>query len=160
MIIFLNAADAITFNGHDVDVSLVTPGNVPRVSHDVVFLACGVFGVPNDCHGMVDVGCACGGVDDTGLVAKEYSIVCSHKSRNWTLSNGSKQVSSSSCRNLVVVSDSYSTSGISLALPLFSLVWVILSGHLRMFLQVIEGVVVPTSIATCRCSVAINQLLL
>jgi len=67
----LDAADAKTIDGSDSEVTVLTPGLSPGVSHDVVLDA--VFGsVTNGDDGMVQTGAAILAGDDAAFVLLEY----------------------------------------------------------------------------------------
>mmetsp|Transcript_6621 Transcript_6621/g.9000 ORF Transcript_6621/g.9000 Transcript_6621/m.9000 type:complete len:322 (+) Transcript_6621:157-1122(+) len=70
----LDTADAVTFDDSELDVALVTPGGVPGVLDEPVVLA--VLGAVADGEdGVIELGAALGGVEDTGLVGLEDHLV-------------------------------------------------------------------------------------
>lgn len=72
----LDTADtwAITVVGN-LEVSLVTPGGGPGVLDEVVVLSRGISSVSDGEDTVVELGSALGGVEDTGLVGLEDSLV-------------------------------------------------------------------------------------
>mmetsp|Transcript_228 Transcript_228/g.341 ORF Transcript_228/g.341 Transcript_228/m.341 type:complete len:336 (+) Transcript_228:102-1109(+) len=70
----LDTADAVTFDDSELDVALVTPGGVPGVLDEPVVLA--VLGAVADGEdGVIELGAALGGVEDTGPVGLEDHLV-------------------------------------------------------------------------------------
>jgi len=70
----LDTADALAVNDGKLDVALVSPGGVPGVLDEPVVLA--VLGAPSDGEdGVVEVGSALGGVEDTAGVGLEDHFV-------------------------------------------------------------------------------------
>ena len=83
----MDTADSLTLNGSDLDVSLISPGGSPGVSHEVVLLA--VLGsVTNSGDGVVELGSASGGVEDTGLVLLEDGSIGLNSHGDWLLGDG------------------------------------------------------------------------
>lgn len=70
----LDTADTSALLGSDLDVTFVTPGSAPGVSDDVVVLA-GLGSVSDGSDGVVEVGAAGGGVEDTRVVKLEDGLV-------------------------------------------------------------------------------------
>ena len=70
----LDTADTIAIDDSELDVALVTPGGVPGVLNEPVFLA--VLSAPADGEdGVVKSGAAVGAVEDTTLVGLEDVLV-------------------------------------------------------------------------------------
>jgi len=70
----LDTADTFTVNDSELNVTLVTPGGVPRVLHKPVILS--VFGAVADGEdGVIALGAASGAGENTRLVGLEDSLV-------------------------------------------------------------------------------------
>ena len=87
----LDTADTSSVNGGDLDVSLVSPRGSPGVSDDVVLLS--VLGsVSNGSNGVIELGSASSGVQNTGGVVLENSLVGLDGNRHWLLVDGSLEL--------------------------------------------------------------------
>jgi len=84
----LDTADSLTFDGSDLDVSLVSPGSTPRVSDDVVLFS-SLGSVSDGGNGVIEVGSTSSGVQDSGGVLLEDSSVGLNGHGNWLLVDGS-----------------------------------------------------------------------
>lgn len=70
----LDTADTLSFDSSDLDVTLVSPGSGPGVTDDVVLFT-SLGSVSDSSDGVVKVGSAGGGVEDTALVLLEDGSV-------------------------------------------------------------------------------------
>ena len=70
----LDAANTLAVNGSDLDVAAVAPGSAPRVSHDVVLYAA-LSSVADGSDGVVKIGTASGGVENSAMVHLEDRFV-------------------------------------------------------------------------------------
>ena len=82
----LDSADSLALDGSDLDVSLVSPGGSPGVSNDVVLLSV-LSSISNSGDSVVKAGSAGLGVQDTGGVVLEHSLVSLDGDGNWLLVN-------------------------------------------------------------------------
>jgi len=87
----LDTADTLAFNGSDLDVSLVTPGSAPRVSHDVVLFTT-LGSVTNSSDGVVKIGTAGSGVENTAVVHLEDRLVSFNGDGDDTLVEGGNEL--------------------------------------------------------------------
>lgn len=87
----LDTADTSSVNGGDLNVSLVSPRGSPGVSDDVVVLSA-LGSVSNGGNGVIELGSASGGVQNTGGVVLEDSLVGLDGDRNWLLVDGSLEL--------------------------------------------------------------------
>ena len=77
----LDTANAFTIDNSELNVALVTPDGVPGVLDEPVVLA--VLGTVTDSEdGMIELLTAGGGVEDTGLVSLEDSLVSLNEDRD------------------------------------------------------------------------------
>ena len=77
----LDTANACTIDDSELNVALVTPGDVPGVLDEPVVLA--ALGTVTDSEdGMIERRTAGGGVEDTGLVSLEDSVVSLEEDRD------------------------------------------------------------------------------
>jgi len=70
----LDTADTLSIDGSDLDVTFVTPGSTPGVSHDVVVFTT-LGSVSNSGDGVIKVGTASSGVENTAVVHLEDRLV-------------------------------------------------------------------------------------
>jgi hypothetical protein len=156
----LDTADTFTGNGGNLDVSLKSPRSSPGVSNEVVVLA-RLGSVTNGGDGVVEVGSAELGVQDSGFVGLEHGSVGLNGDGNWSLGNGGLQL----------VDGLSWDGGIGLDIDLSGvlggsaglvngLVDVVVLEVLSLLLGVDEGVGLPTTVASVGGGVAINELLL
>jgi hypothetical protein len=87
----LDTADTLAINGSDLDVSLVTPGSAPRVSHDVVLFT-SLGSVTNSSDGVVKIGTAGSGVENTAVVHLEDRLVSFNGDGDDTLVEGGNEL--------------------------------------------------------------------
>jgi hypothetical protein len=72
----LDTADTGSADGGDLDVTFVTPSSTPGVSDDVVVkVGGGIVSITDGGNGVIEVGSASGGVENTGLILLEDSLV-------------------------------------------------------------------------------------
>ena len=163
--LLLDTADTSTVDGGDLDVTLITPGGAPRVSDDIVVLASlGISAITNGSDGVVEVGTALGGVEDTGLVHLEDELVGLNGDGSWLLGNGGLELVDGVGLDVGVARD------LDLLEGLVGLagaggtgargVWVVSHQFIGVGLQVVEGRVLPTTVAAERGLVARDNLLL
>ena len=163
--LLLDTADTLAVNGGDLDVTLITPGGAPRVPDDVVVLAGGsVSAVADSGDGVVEVGTAGGGVHDAGLVHLEDELVGLNGDGSGGGGNGSLELGNGVGLNVGVRADEdLLLGGIGLAgagdtgSRGVGVVTLELLGGL---LEVLEGGVLPTTVATEGGLVAGDNLLL
>ena len=156
----LDTADTWSVNGGDLDVSLVSPVLGPGVSDEVVVLAT-LGSVSNGGDGVVEVGSAVWGVQNTTRVSLEDELVGLNGNGGWSLGDGGLElvdrvgwdVSVGLHVNLTLV------LGV-LARSVSGGVDVIRLEVLGILLSVVEGGMLPSSIATIGDGVAVNELLL
>ena len=78
----MDTADSDTWDGGDLDVTLVTPGSSPGVSDEVVLLS--VLGSVSDGgDGVIELGSAGSGVENTTSVHLEHGSVGLEGHRDW-----------------------------------------------------------------------------
>ena len=159
----LDTADTSTVDGGDLDVTLVTPRGRPGVSDDVVLLT--VLGTIADSgDGVVEVGTALLGVEDTTGVHLEDGLVGLDGDGDWLLGDGGLQSGDGSGWDVLVGSNTNLTlGGIELAgtgLTVSGGVWVGGLELLEVGLEVGEGVGLPSTIASIGGLVAGDDLLL
>ena len=87
----LDTADTFAFNGSDLDVTLVTPSCTPGVSYDVVLFTT-LSSVTNSGDGVVKVGTASSGVENTAVVHLEDRLVGFDGDGNDTLVKGGHEL--------------------------------------------------------------------
>ena len=156
----LDTADTLSSDGSDLDVSLVSPGSSPGVSNKVVLLA--VLGsITNSGDGVVELGSAEAGVQNTGLVLLEDGSVGLNGDGNWLLGNGGLElVNRLSWDGLVGLNAHLSGVLGSLAGSSSGGVGVVVLEVLSLLLGVDEGVGLPSTVASVGLGVAVNELLL
>lgn len=98
----LDSADSDgSLNSGDVDVSTNSPAGSPGVSDDVVILGSG--SAPSDGgDGVIEVGSASGGVEDSTGVSLESKSVGLNGDRDWSEGDGILEGLSGSGLNVVV----------------------------------------------------------
>ena len=145
-------------DGSDSDVSLLSPAGGPGVSDDVVVTNGLISSPSNSSDSVVKLGSTSSRVDDTASVVMEDFLIGLNSYGDDTLLDGTLEASSRSLRNVGIVLDGNGTSGhASMAssrnTSLGGIRVIALKG-LTVILQVLEGFVLPTSIATIASSVA------
>lgn len=90
-----------SFNGGDHDVTLISPSWSPGVSDDVVLLSI-LNTISDGGDGVIEVGSASGGVENTTGVTLEGHSVGLDGNGNWSLSDGSDKLGGRSWLNVVV----------------------------------------------------------
>ena len=163
--LLLDTADTLAIDGGDLDVTLITPAGAPRVTDDVVVLAGGGIGAIADSgDGVVEVGAAGGGVHDTGLVHLEDELVGLDGDGGGGSGNGGLELGNGVSLDVVVGRDEdLLLGGVGLAgagdtgSRGVGVVSLELLGGL---LEVLEGGVLPTTVATVGGLVAGDNLLL
>ena len=156
----MDTADTLSFDGGDLDVSLVSPGSTPGVSDEIIILS--VLGSISDgSNCVVELGSAEGGVQNTGFVLLEDGFVGLNGHGNWLLGNGGLELSNRLGWDGLVGLDS-DPSGVLgiLAGSGSSGIGVVVFEVLGSLLSVDEGVGLPSTVASIRCGVAVNELLL
>lgn len=153
--------------GGDSHVTMLTPAFSPGVSDDVVGLArLLIFAVADSGDGVIKVSSTLMRVDDTSGVVVEDLFVGLDGHRDYTLLNGTLEANSRVLRNISVVLNSDITSGKgSLARGLMAsfgvrVIRVLSFESLTVLLQIIEGLILPSTIAAEAFGVARDQLLL
>lgn len=160
----LDTANTFALNGSDLDVSLVSPGGTPRVTDDVVFLST-LGSVSNGSDGVIEVGTAGGGVEDTASVLLEDGSVGLDGDGDDGLGDGSLELSNAVAWH---VGDGRDLGGGTLELGGDASsgntstrgVWVGGLEGLSLLLKILEGLVLPSTIATVVGLGAGNKLLL
>ena len=82
-----------SFNGGDHDVTLISPVWSPGVSDDVVRLSV-LVSISDSGDGVIELGSASGGVQDTTGVTLESHLVGFDGDGDWSLGDSSKELSS------------------------------------------------------------------
>jgi len=80
-----------TFNGGDHDVTLISPVWSPGVSDDVVRLSV-LVSISDSGDGVIELGSASGGVENTTGVTLESHLVGFDGNRDWSLGDSSKKL--------------------------------------------------------------------
>ena len=156
----LDTADTNSVNGGNLDVSLVSPGGTPRVSDDVVVLG-SIVSVSDGGDGVIKLGSARLGVEDSGLVELEDGSVGLDGDGNWLSSDGGLELRDGSGSNVGVLGNTNLTlGGRVLAGSISSSVWIVRLELLSVGLGVVESVGLPSTIASIGGGIAVNELLL
>lgn len=163
--LLLDTADTLAINGGDLDVTLITPAGAPRVSDDVVLLARGgISAVADSSDGVVKVGTAGGGVEDTGLVHLEDELVGLNGDGSWLEGDGGLEGRDGVGLDVGVARDLDLLEGLVRGAGAGGAgargVWVVRVQFIGVGLQVVEGRVLPTAIAAEGGLVAGDDLLL
>jgi len=161
----LNTADTgSVLDGSNSDVSLLTPGGGPGVSDDVVVSDLIISSPSDSGDGVVKVGSALSRVDDTSGVVVEDLLVSLDGDGDDTLLDSTLEGVGRSGGNLSVVLDGDLPSGkgglASARGTGLGSVWVSSLSVLTMRLQVIESLVLPSTIAAEAGLVARDEFLL
>jgi len=153
-----------SFNSGDHDVTLISPSWSPGVSDDVVLLSI-LNTISDGGDGVIEVGSASGGVENTTGVTLESHLVGLNGNGNWSLSDSSDELSGRSWLNVVVggnvdgwISDLGRLAGSGLSVS--GGVWVLGFKNLSVLLDVFHTLVLPTTLASIAGSIAENELLL
>ena len=90
----LHTADArAIFDSFDIDVSSVPPVCTPGVSEDEVFNPILITTVSNSGDNVVDFDSASGWIDNAAFISPERGLIGFNHDRDWSLSNGSLELS-------------------------------------------------------------------
>ena len=156
----MDTTDTEAVNGTDLDVSGISPGSTPGVSDEVVFLA--VLGsVTNSGDGVVELGSAGSGVHNTRLVLLEDGSVGLNGDGNWLFGNGGLELGNRLLWDGGVLGDGDLTGVLGSFAGLGSGgIGVVILEVLGVLLGVDESVGLPSTVATGRLGVAVNELLL
>lgn len=158
--IFLDATDANSIDGSDVNIPLVSPLRTPRISNNIVLLAA-ACAITDNCNGVIDGGSAISGVDDSSLVVHKDGVVCLNIRGNRSLGDGSLKISNRTGLDPIDSLDvNLSSRGVVLAGLSYTFVCINSFKLLAMILNIAVSVVLQTTTATLRSSVTINNLLL
>ena len=104
----LDAADTLSLNSSDLDVTLVTPDGVPRVLDEPVVKTGSLIGaVTDDKDAVIKVGAAGSGVEDTAGVGLEDTFVGLDGDGDWLLSDGGHQLRDAVRCDISLSGDSY-----------------------------------------------------
>lgn len=156
----LDTADTGSTDDLQLHVSLISPGGTPRVSHDPVADATG-GSVSDHTDGVIEVGSARGGVEDSTSVGLEGGSVGLDEDGDGLLVEGGLDgVNVLGGGHLVAGGLDAGSSVVVSARSVFTGVGVGVFGHGVSTLVVIEGFVLPSSTASMVLLGAINELLL
>jgi len=150
-----------SFNGGDLDVTLISPVWSPGVSDDVVVLSVFVS-ISDSGDGVIEVGSAGGGVKNTTGVTLESHLVGFNGNRDWSLGNSGHQLGGRVLLDVVIGGDEdlwgsflEARSGVSGS----GGVWVFSFGGLSVLLNVFHSFVLPSTLASIARGIAGNELL-
>jgi len=145
----LDTADTGSWDGSDLDVSLVSPRSGPGVSNDVVVLST-LGSVSNGSDGVVELGSALSRVEDTTRVHLEDGFVSLNGDGSWLLGDGGLELINRSSGNVGVGGDlNLSVSLVNMAVAAsWGDIWVGGLGILLVSLKIGEGVGLPSTVAT------------
>jgi hypothetical protein len=160
----LDTADTLALDGSDLDVSSISPGGGPGVSNDVVLLS-SLGSVSDGSDGVVEAGSASSGVKDTTGVELEDRLVSLNCDGNDLLVDGSLELGDAVGWNLLVSSNLDLTEGLLLGVArsgntLSRGVWVLGLEGLTVRLEELEGMALPSTVATVGGVVAGDDFLL
>jgi len=156
----LDTADSDAWDGGDLDVSLVTPGSSPGVSDKVVVLSA-LSSVADGGHGVIELGSASGGVENTTGVHLEHGSVGLEGHGHWGGGDGGLEgIDGGWGHGLVGLHVNLSGVLGGLARSISGGVGVVVLEVLSLLLGVLEGVLLPSTVASVGGVVAINELLL
>ena len=156
----LDTADTGSLDGSDLDVSSLTPGSTPGVSDEVVVLA-RLGSVSNSGHGVIEVCSAGSGVENTGGISLEDEGIGLNGDGGWSGSDGSLKLGNGVGLNVLVgLNGNLSGEGGVLACSIHGGVGVVLLEVFGLLLSILEGGILPSSIASIGGGVAVNELLL
>ena len=153
-----------TFNSSDLDVTFISPVGSPGVSNDVEILGT-VITVSDGGDGVIELGSAGGGVDNTGGVTLEDTGSGADGDGGWSTSDGSLKLGSGFWCDVVDAVDEDMRVTLQFAwarssLSISSSVWNSFSKMLSSSSNVHHGFLLPSSTATSAVSIALNNLLL
>jgi hypothetical protein len=156
----LDTADTNSVNGSDLDVSSISPRGTPGVSDEVVLLST-LGSVSDSGNGVIELGSAGGGVEDSTGVHLEDGSVGLNGDGSWSLGNGCLKLAHGFGGNVGVGGNSDLTLGGGvLAGSISGGVWVGSLELLTVGLGIGEGVVLPSTLASVGRGVAVDELLL
>jgi len=159
--VVLRSANTLTFYGSELDVTLISPASTPGVSDDPVVDT--VLGTPTDSgDGVVDLGTAGSTSEDTASVELEGRAASSKSNSNNTLFDTSFVLSNGSWGESRVCGwgDNTTSRLGRIASCLSSSVWILRFKDLGLSLKVVPSPEMPSTGATMRLGVAVNELLL
>ena len=144
----------------DLDVSSISPGGTPGVLDEEVLLSA-LSSVSDGEDTVVESGAASAG-DDTGVVSLEDVLVGLDSDGNWSLGEGSLELSTRGVSGDILVGlDLTNTLRLGvLAGSLSGMVWVVSLEHEWVGLNVLESVVHKSTVASVVLLGAVNKLLL
>ena len=156
----LDTADTSgSFNGGDVDITSISPGSTPWVSHDIVVLS-SLVSISDSGDGVVEWGSTSSGVKDTTGISLEDSSISFNSNGNWSYSDGGLEGSSRSSLNSVDLGDvNCGRVWWSSACTVLGSVGIVWFESLSVLGNVVHGIWLPSSIASVACSVTVNHLL-
>ena len=156
----MDTADTLSIDGGDLDVSLVSPGSTPGVSDEVVVLA-RLGSISDSGDGVIEVGSAGSGVEDTTGISLEDKLVGLDGHGDWGEGNGGLELGNRVGWDVVVRSNVHLSGVLGIfAGSVNSVVGVVSLELLSGLLGVGEGGILPSSIASVGSGVAVNELLL
>ena len=160
----LDTADTLSVDSSDLDVSIVSPSWSPGVSNDVVILS--TFGtVSNGSDGVVEASSASWSVEDTAVVKLEDGFVGFDGDGDNSLVKGGLKLRDTVGWNVGVSSDADVTLSSKSGVAVSSLsgsgsVWIFALKSLWVSLEVLEGLVLPSTLTSVAFSLARDELLL
>ena len=158
----LDAADTVSIAiAANLEVTIVTPLLAPRVANQIVIDTVLIGTVANAGDGMVELGSAVAGSDHTGFVVSELGRIGIDSDRDWTFGESSHELGLVIGLDRVDCGHRYWAIVVSEAELIHGDVWVVLlKADATIVKDVPHAVVLPTSTASERVSVAIDALLL
>ena len=153
-----------TFNGGDHDVTLISPVWSPGVSDDVVRLSV-LVSISDSGDGVIELGSAGGGVNNTGGVTLEDTGSGADGDGGWSTSDGSLKLGSGFWCDVVDAVDEDMRVTLQFAwarssLSISSSVWNSFSKMLSSSGNVVHDFLLPSSSAPSAVSITLNNLLL
>jgi hypothetical protein len=158
----LNTTDTLTFVCYcNFDVTSITPCSPPRVSYDIIFFTSFIDTITNSSDSVVQLLQAAGVVEDTACVHLKRGLPSIKHDRDGTQSNGSHKLRTTVGLDSPDFGDTDFTWICGrVAGSVFGSVSVVFAEILLIGLEICECTAWVSSLATIRCSVAINKLLL
>lgn len=157
---FLDSADTFSADLGYSHVAGLTPGSSPGVSHDPVALVA-VASVADNTDGVIERGTTSGVVEDTGSVSGEDASVGLDEDRDGLLGDSGLHGADAVGRDHSVGGSPYtSSSSVVSARAILGRVGVRVLSHEVVLGSVVEGLLLPSTIASVVGGVAINKLLL
>ena len=150
-----------SFNGGDHDVTLISPVWSPGVSDDVVRLSVSVS-ISDSGDGVIELGSASGGVQDTAGVTLESHLVGFDGDGDWSLGDSSKELSSRVGLDGVDLGDVGNWGSSLLARSGVSRsggIWVFRLGNLSVLGNVFHSFGLPSTSASVAGGIARDELL-